>query len=124
MRQEEGGGAHLFADESLSLAGAHPRRWQFDIAQPEVLLETFERTLGVEVVVVKHRRHLLWGEVRIHLDDVEDLGCFLELQAEVPESSDPTLVRVRMDTLRLALQIEDDDLVTESYADLRLAVVA
>lgn len=120
IREEEGGGAHLFADERLVLAGAPPRRWKFDVAQPDVVLHTFALSLGVETVVVKHRQLLHCDEVRIHLDEVEDLGCFLELQAEVRANSDPAPARAQLNTLLQALGIEDDDLVIESYADLRL----
>ena len=37
--------------------------------------------LGVHRVVVKHREVLLWKNVRIHLDRVDGLGTFLELEA-------------------------------------------
>lgn len=37
--------------------------------------------LGVQRVVVKHREVLLWRNVRIHLDRVDGLGTFLELEA-------------------------------------------
>jgi predicted adenylyl cyclase CyaB len=37
--------------------------------------------LGVQRVVVKRREVLLWRNVRIHLDRVDGLGTFLELEA-------------------------------------------
>jgi adenylate cyclase class IV len=51
--------------------------------------------------VAKERRLLLWRGVRIHLDRVERLGDFVELEA-----------------LRAALAIEDADLVAVSYGDM------
>lgn len=79
--------------------------------------------LGVETVV-RRRRLLLCDEVRIHLDEVEGLGCFLELQAEVPPGCDLAPVRSQLNILCQVLEIEDDDLIAESYADLRLRDVA
>jgi predicted adenylyl cyclase CyaB len=121
LRQEEGGGACLFADERLAFAGAQPRRWKFDIAQPEVVLEAFAGSLGVETVVVKQRRLFLWEGVGIHLDDVQGLGCFIELQSTAADEDGLRCDRAKASALREAFEIEDDDLITESYADLLLA---
>jgi hypothetical protein len=50
--EEDGGGAYLFADERIVLAGAQPRRWKFDIARPDIVLQAFAGSLGVETAVV------------------------------------------------------------------------
>jgi adenylate cyclase class IV len=44
-------------------------------------------------VVAKRRHLLLWEGVRIHLDEVERLGTFIELEAVAPPDSDsPTSI--------------------------------
>ncbi len=40
------------------------------------------------VVVSKRRRLFLWEGVRIHLDEVEDLGNFVEFEAVLPQAGD------------------------------------
>jgi len=55
--------------------------------------------------------------VRIHLDEVDGLGSYLELEAVAPPDSDLTPERARVDRLREALSIEDDRLLEGSYSD-------
>src|SRR5690349_10020729 len=49
-------------------------------ATPALLLETLGTALGTGVVVAKKRSLYLVGQTRIHLDQVEGLGTFLELE--------------------------------------------
>jgi adenylate cyclase, class 2 len=68
--------------------------------------------------VVKERELLLLDNVRIHLDRVESLGDFLELEAVVDETHDETACRAAVDRLLAEFGVERDALVRASYADL------
>jgi predicted adenylyl cyclase CyaB len=70
------------------------------------------------VVVRKRREVLLWQNVRIHLDRVEDLGTFLELEAVVDAGHDDAVCRAQVATLMMALGLVDADLIRASYAEL------
>jgi predicted adenylyl cyclase CyaB len=75
--------------------------------------------LGVLVVVDKRREVYLVDNVRIHLDEVEGLGTFVEVEAV---DADGTLGAERLtaqcrDFLDL-LRIPGGDLVANSYSDL------
>jgi homotetrameric cytidine deaminase len=70
------------------------------------------------VVVSKRRRLFLWEGVRIHLDDVEGLGNFVEVEAVLPEAGDVATARSKVDRLRAELGISDEALVSVGYADL------
>jgi homotetrameric cytidine deaminase len=69
------------------------------------------------VVVAKRRRLLLWETVRIHLDEVDGLGSFVELEAVAEPDSDLTREQRQVAQLREALRIGDDALREGSYAD-------
>lgn len=73
-------------------------------------------------VVAKTRKLYLWRNVRIHLDSVEGLGSFLELEAVASPGSDLGAEQDALDELRRALEIRDEDLLGESYADLSLGI--
>ena len=51
------------------------------VPQPETLLVALRAAMGIVNVVRKRREIYLWQNVRIHLDDVEGLGQFLEFEA-------------------------------------------
>ena len=89
-------------------------------ADAGALREALDGAHGTLVVVDKRRRLLVWEGVRIHLDEVEGLGSFLELEAVAAEDSDLSLERQKVERLRGELEIEDTNLVAESYSDLLL----
>jgi homotetrameric cytidine deaminase len=93
---------------------AWPRVSEFRIvpvSEAAALEQALDAALGALVVVEKKRRLLLWEGVRIHLDDVEGLGAFIELEA--PEDGDERIAKLREE-----LQI--GDLIPGSYSDLLL----
>jgi homotetrameric cytidine deaminase len=90
------------------------------VADAEALREALDAALGTLVVVEKRRRLLLSDGVRIHLDDVQGLGTFVELEAVAAPGSDLAAERDKVAHLRGALEIADDRLVPESYSDLLL----
>ena len=77
--------------------------------------------LGILTEIRKRRTVYLWRNVRIHLDEVEQLGLFVELEAIVDESCDEASARAKTDRLCKALEILPDQLIDVSYSDLLLS---
>jgi homotetrameric cytidine deaminase len=90
------------------------------VSEPNAMAEALEAALGTVVVVSKRRRLFLWEGVRIHLDEVEDLGSFVEFEAVLPDAGDLDTARAKVSRLRASLGISDDALVSTGYADLLL----
>jgi len=72
--------------------------------------------------VAKERHLLLWDGVRIHLDTVDGLGSFVELEGVAPAESDLSDEERKVAHLRAALGIED--VLTDSYSDRLLGADA
>lgn len=121
LREQEPGDSELIAygrpDETQARVSEY-RRVPVDDAQ--ALREALDAGLGTLVVVDKRRRLLLWDGVRIHLDEVDGLGSFLELEAVAPEGSDLSAERDKVERLRGELGVDDANLVATGYADLLL----
>ena len=119
LREELPGGAHLIAyarpDEGPAVRVSEYRIAH--VGEPAALRDALEAGLGVRVEVSKRRRLLLWRGVRIHLDEVDGLGSFLELEAVAPGDSDLERERAQVARLREILEISDDRLCDGSYAD-------
>jgi homotetrameric cytidine deaminase len=90
------------------------------VGEPDAMAEALDAALGTTVVVSKRRRLLLWEGVRIHLDEVEGLGSFIEFEAVLPDAGDLDQARAKVAQLRETLEIADDALVSVGYADLLL----
>jgi predicted adenylyl cyclase CyaB len=85
---------------------------------PEALRDALERSLGVRGVIRKTRLVYLAGQTRIHLDRVEDLGDFVELEV-VLSSTDSVAEGQRVaEHLQKVLGIADENLIDRAYIDL------
>ncbi|XP_077639293.1 uncharacterized protein LOC110479262 [Lonchura striata] len=90
-------------------------------ADPEGLQAVLSQSLGVLGTVRKERLLLLLGQTRLHLDRVQGLGDFLELEVVLrPGQSERDGQRLARDLLR-DLGVADSDLVPGAYLDLLLA---
>lgn len=74
--------------------------------------------LGVLAVVRKRRELFLFRDARIHIDEVDELGTFVEFEVTGGEN-DATLATMK--ELRSAFGISDADVVKVSYSDMILA---
>ena len=70
------------------------------------------------IKVRKKRDIYIWHNVRIHLDQVEGLGTFLELEAVLSPEEDAAKSQDRLDELCRVLEIAPEDCIGCSYADL------
>ena len=88
------------------------------IPRPADTKAALSAALGIRGIVRKHRDLWLWENVRIHLDEVEHLGTFVEFEAVISEPADEAPSHDRLDSLARALHISDGDRVSVSYSDL------
>jgi len=89
-----------------------------DVSDPAALREALDSVLGTRVVVDKRRHLLLYENVRIHLDEVEGLGSFVELEGVAAPDSD--LAREQELVARLREELALGEPVPVSYSDLLL----
>lgn len=82
------------------------------------LLAVLKNALGVKVVVRKTRRLYLHGNTRIHLDEVDGLGTFIELECVMAEQGDRAEGEREVRELMRELGIVDVDLEKRSYSDI------
>lgn len=70
------------------------------------------------VVVRKRREVLLLDNVRVHLDEVDGLGTFLELEAVVDGAHDERRCQAQVADILCHLGVGSGDLIRASYSDL------
>jgi predicted adenylyl cyclase CyaB len=90
----------------------------FPVQDPPLLKTILMDALGIQGVVKKRRQLFLLGQTRIHLDDVEGLGQFVELEyvLQPSESLEDGLKVVR--EIMAKLQINEENLLAGAYLDL------
>jgi len=92
--------------------------WIAPTAAPDSLRETLARACGVAGRVRKQRTLFLIGRTRVHLDRVEGLGDWLELEVVLEEHETPAAGIAEAEKLMAQLGIEAAQLVDGSYVDL------
>jgi len=105
--------AYLRPDRTGARTSEFQRLPTPDAAGTRVLLE---RMLGLRACVRKRREVWLYKNARIHLDTVEALGPFIEIEVVVTEGMGQA--RALMRELRAALGIRAADLIAGSYGDM------
>jgi adenylate cyclase class 2 len=88
------------------------------VSHPAELRASLAAALGVRGEVRKVRRVLLWHNVRIHLDDVDRLGHFVEFEAVIGPGDTEAAGHERLAELCRRLAITPADHMTGSYVDL------
>jgi len=119
LRAFADGGGELIFYERPDAAGPKTSRYGIaPVADAAALLAVLAAALPRRGVVRKERELLLAGRTRIHLDRVDALGDFLELEVVLAEGEDAAAGEAEARQLLRRLGIEDADLVSGAYIDL------
>lgn len=93
----------------------------YRIGDPEALRSLLEKALGVKIVVRKRREIYRVGNVKIHLDNVQGLGCFLEVEAMAEKGFlGEDVLRNQCEHYLRIFGVRRENLVAESYSDMLL----
>jgi predicted adenylyl cyclase CyaB len=119
LRIPSAGKAELISYERENLN--RPRQSDYHIysvENPDLLRTVLEETLGVKTIVIKERNIWMFRNVRIHLDQVADLGEFIEFEAVINRENNHEQSAQNLDEILNRFSIFSMELVPESYSDL------
>ena len=117
----------VFADHSAELIAysrddqAGPKQSDYVISpvpDAESMRTALERSLGLRSIVRKTRHLFLAGRTRIHVDRVDGLGDFLELEVVMQAGEDDSVGVAEARDLMTRLVIPADALIDCAYIDL------
>jgi predicted adenylyl cyclase CyaB len=91
-----------------------------ETCSPNTLKETLSLALPVRGNVRKKRHLFLVGQTRIHFDEVETLGNFIELEVVMKDGQSTNECLQIADGLMKKLDIKKADLINCAYIDLLL----
>lgn len=113
------GSGELIAYERPAAVGPKMSEYAITVVDdPASLRRTLSRALGQSGRVIKQRTLFLVGRTRVHLDRVEGLGDFLELEVVLGEDESAHAGVAEAQTLMQRLGIPASQLVSGAYADL------
>ncbi len=98
-----------------------PKRSDYHLAEtrdPESLKTTLSLALGIRGMVKKTRHLYMVGQTRIHLDEVEGLGRFMELEVVMQAGQSDAEGQAIAEDLMRRLGVREDALLEGAYIDL------
>ena len=99
----------------------HPALSSYDrvpVAEPAATDALLRTALGLRAEVSK-RRTVYWvGRTRVHLDQVEGLGSFIELEVVLGDAEAEAAGHDEAERLLAALEISTEALLAQAYVDL------
>jgi len=117
--------AELIYYERENRAGPKESRYVLSrTSEPELLRNVLSKSLGERGIVRKKRILYQIGQTRIHLDEVEGLGSFAELEVVMSEGESQTKGVEIAHRLMSQLEIKPSDLIEHAYIDLLAASVS
>lgn len=119
LRVRQAGPAQLIYYERPDQDGPKRSDYRiFETPDPESLKGTLALALGIRGVVRKTRYLYMVGQTRVHLDDVEGLGQFMELEVVMRPGQPDAEGKAIAEELMSKLGIERADLLEGAYMDL------
>ncbi len=88
--------------------------------QPDIVNRSLSKCREILGVVRKKRDVYIVGQTRIHVDEVEGLGKFVEFEFVFEEGQDVQEGKKTIAQLMVILGIEEDSLLGGAYIDLQL----
>ena len=122
LREADGQPAELIAYERPDHPAFRESAYHLvPVPDADRLKAALTAALGARVVVAKRRTLYLWHNVRIHLDEVEGLGTFIEFEAVLRTAEDEAASPGRLAHLAEVLGIREEDRISRSYSDFLAA---
>jgi len=119
VREFADGSGELIAYDRADQRG--PKASSYDVvtcADAGALCAALSRVLTVKGRVLKRREVFLVGRTRVHLDAVEKLGCFVELEVVLDSGEPVEDGEAEARSLMQRLGIAPESLVASAYVDL------
>jgi predicted adenylyl cyclase CyaB len=82
------------------------------------LKPVLEAALGVRAVVRKKREIYYVGNIKFHIDEVDGLGWFVEIEAAGAPGGDRARLQAQCENFMSKFGIAAEDLLTRSYSDM------
>ncbi len=84
------------------------------------IVPSLSKALGVKVIVRKKREVWILNNIRFHIDNVEELGKFIEVEARGENEDDLPKLKKQIKEFLDLFNIEEDNFIEGSYSDLIL----
>lgn len=92
------------------------------VADGNAMQQILSASLGIKIIVEKKRKIFFIENVKFHIDEVKNLGSFVEIEAGNKNFPDKTVNQLQQqcNAYMQQLGIKNEDLISNSYSDMFL----
>jgi len=120
LRIEQPGEATLVRYRRADVAGIRDSHYELlSVPDAEETLRELEARHGSCAHVQKERALYMLENVRVHLDEVEGLGTFIELEAVMDGVESDAAAHALLRRLLAELGVAPEDILSQSYGDMQ-----
>lgn len=115
---------NLIYYERMNQSGPKQSDFQLmKVTEPESLKAILSTSVGIKIVVRKKREIYFIGNVKFHIDELSDLGHFVEIEASNKTHDIPVdELTAQCNYYMKEFNIRHEDLIDRSYSDMLLDV--
>ncbi|XP_022301093.2 uncharacterized protein LOC111109301 [Crassostrea virginica] len=110
----------IFYDRPDQEGPKHSEFYTTPVEDPTSLKECLKRSVGIKGILRKVRTLYMVGQTRVHVDQVEGLGSFMELEVQMQEGQTVEQLQDIAEDLMGKLGVSNKDLISVAYMDLLL----
>lgn len=118
LRNVNGNSELIIYDRENKPGPKHSKYLRLPIPFPQAVHAVLRTILGVRGTIEKKRTLFFFEKTRIHLDEVDQLGTFLEFEVVLNTEDSPEKGIGTANALMNQLGIKEEDLIDASYIDL------
>ncbi len=108
----------IFYDRENKSSSKESKVILYKSGDSNTLKDIFIRSIGIKVVVEKKREIYFIDNVKFHIDSVENLGKFVEIEVIGNEKSNKSELEAQCNYYVQLLDIQEQDLISNSYSDM------
>ncbi len=119
LREFGNGSAELISYQRPDIKTAKSSNYEiYKTNSPALLKPILISSLGLIGEVKKKRQLYFVGQTRIHMDDVERLGMFIEFEYVLNQDEDEKKGRAKLADLTKKMKIREEDFISVAYIDM------
>ncbi|XP_015428572.1 PREDICTED: uncharacterized protein LOC107185414 [Dufourea novaeangliae] len=121
LREFEDGTGELLYYRRVNILGPKLCNYEKTVLDPEACIgirKILTASNGCIGIVKKTRKLYMVGQTRVHIDEVDGLGNFMELEVVLSDEEDVETGEKIAQDLMTKLNIKNEDLIPDAYIDL------
>jgi adenylate cyclase, class 2 len=120
LREEENNVYFIFYERPNIENAKESQYYTFEVKDVQNFKTCFKKMHEEEIQIKKERILFLYKNARIHLDTVQSLGCFIEIEVVIKNIEEENNSKLLLNEISKLLKLENEEKISDGYRELLL----